>query len=373
MTKRSWLVLMLGVMYVVGAAAVDSADKPAKGQWDFRLQTQWLSEGAQAEPVPYASDLQVDGNGDIFLLEARKARVQVFSNAGKFITAFGRKGEGPGELKNPFRLFLIGNTLIISDLGKIHYFDKRGKYLRSVVLPDNTMSPEYFFDENRFLSAPVISPNNEGTVKTVIYDLKTKKQTLIGEYAPSKAGQATSDNGQQTMRVVVIVPSLVPIMHAASDGKRILMGFSDTYHLRVVDAAGREQLQFSLQRGKIPASYEVRSKPFANTKINGGTMPKDMLDQLVRNIPEHYTCFSGLYIDAAGRFFVTVPHEKMETSQWIDVFAADGRYLYKARLNAPAGEKFVGRGRFQGGFFYSVLENEDGDYRLGKFKIESPA
>ena len=50
---------------------------------------------------------------------------------GKFIKSFGRKGEGPGEIREfngSQQLHLTKNNLIIVDRSRIHYFSKDGTF-----------------------------------------------------------------------------------------------------------------------------------------------------------------------------------------------------------------------------------------------------
>jgi hypothetical protein len=46
----------------------------------------------------------VGNDGLLYVLEAGVSEVRVFSEDGEFVRAFGRPGEGPGELKFPVAL-----------------------------------------------------------------------------------------------------------------------------------------------------------------------------------------------------------------------------------------------------------------------------
>lgn len=50
------------------------------------------------------ADIAFDGEGNIYVLDAGNHRVQKFSNDGKFISSFGRKGQGPGEFQMPLSI-----------------------------------------------------------------------------------------------------------------------------------------------------------------------------------------------------------------------------------------------------------------------------
>lgn len=65
-----------------------------------------------------ASGLAVDANGQIFVADAFSARVLEFTREGRFVRAYGRKGDGPGELRKPIAIVLLGDSLIaVSNTG----------------------------------------------------------------------------------------------------------------------------------------------------------------------------------------------------------------------------------------------------------------
>ena len=47
------------------------------------------------------TDLEVDSEGNIYVLESRKKEVRVFNEYGEFIRTFSKRGEGPGEIIMP--------------------------------------------------------------------------------------------------------------------------------------------------------------------------------------------------------------------------------------------------------------------------------
>jgi 6-bladed beta-propeller len=64
--------------------------------------------GALDEPAPEAfgriADLAVDAEGQIYVLDAQAAEVRVFTAQGQHVRSFGREGDGPGELRQPYAL-----------------------------------------------------------------------------------------------------------------------------------------------------------------------------------------------------------------------------------------------------------------------------
>ena len=81
------------------------------------------------------SDVVTNPNGDIFVGDGhggKNARIVKFTKDGKYVTAWGKKGTGPGELEMPHSLALDSSgRLFVADRtnSRIVMFDQEGKFL----------------------------------------------------------------------------------------------------------------------------------------------------------------------------------------------------------------------------------------------------
>lgn len=114
---------------------------PASGLWGpaeaWRLE-ETLRIGSIDGEDPYLfgwiSDIAVDAQGSIYLLEGQSREVRVFDAAGQYSRTIARSGAGPGELANPVALrWLPGHLLLVVDYGNARYsvFDTIGSFLTS--------------------------------------------------------------------------------------------------------------------------------------------------------------------------------------------------------------------------------------------------
>jgi sugar lactone lactonase YvrE len=93
--------------------------------------------GGAAEPEYFyqPNDVLVAPNGVIFVSEGHggaNARILKFTKEGKFITSFGKKGSGPGEMEQPHALAMDSRgRLFVGDRSnnRIQIFDQEGKHL----------------------------------------------------------------------------------------------------------------------------------------------------------------------------------------------------------------------------------------------------
>jgi DNA-binding beta-propeller fold protein YncE len=143
--------LLLGALIAIGAHVyprqVENRDdvawvhNKAKGKWDdspritLTLLEMFGDENDDNylfyEPVAIASDRQ----GNIYVLDSRNFRVQVFDSDRKFLRSFGRQGQGPGDLGRPECIDLddAGNVYVGDPgNGRIEVFDPAGVRLRSI-------------------------------------------------------------------------------------------------------------------------------------------------------------------------------------------------------------------------------------------------
>ncbi len=61
-------------------------------------------------------DVAIDQDGTIYALDLGTADVRVYDADGTHLRTCGRSGQGPGEFRSPNRLWLLGDTLVVSDL-----------------------------------------------------------------------------------------------------------------------------------------------------------------------------------------------------------------------------------------------------------------
>jgi hypothetical protein len=102
-----------------------------------------LSIGALESPAEQVfgeiTDVAVEENGWLYVLDARSSDVRVFDQRGRLVAKFGRPGRGPGEFANPTSVALgPSGRVYVGDLTRqVHVFERHGpefKYVRSLRL-----------------------------------------------------------------------------------------------------------------------------------------------------------------------------------------------------------------------------------------------
>lgn len=100
--------------------------------------------GAAHELLFGLVDVAFAADGQLYLLEERNHRVQVFGPDGEFLRAFGGEGQGPGEFRLPMTLAVTASDEVaVWDLQNRGYviFSRGGEYLRNVRWDDWQRGP----------------------------------------------------------------------------------------------------------------------------------------------------------------------------------------------------------------------------------------
>ena len=157
----------------------------------------------------YPSDVAVDKDGNIYILDTGNSRIQKFGPDGNYLATIGRKGQGPGEFIMPDGIdFDRDGNLVVADSAqsRIQVIISGGKDAKNVVLRDRVIrgvrslrSGNYAVREATF-SSPTVEreakkPNEVSLFKILAPDGRIMnefgKLTDFGEPLTNEVGNAS--------------------------------------------------------------------------------------------------------------------------------------------------------------------------------------
>ncbi len=358
---KIFLIIAFGLFISSFSLTADrvNEDQPEKGIWDLQARKIWdVSKcGKQSMARPNIGGVLADGSVCVFDYK-HKANYLLDAN-GKFLVKFGKKGEGPGEVKSQSSVFVAGNKIILGEYGRLHYFSNDGSYLKTVLLKRDLGFPKIMVNENEYIS--------RGANINEFYriNLLDESKSVLGDLAKYEQPKIASGG----FRISIVIPPLTPTVVCALDGenKRLFYGENDKYQIHVMDLQENRINRFSVKRNKQVLTKKMKRKINKEMPI-----PKTVWKRLPKNL----TFFHKIQgIDSLVLVYITQFEEYFKT-QHIDIFSSEGTYLYRTSFSPEPGEEIYSNFQYKmiinKGYLYAAIQGKNGDMKVIKYQIKLP-
>lgn len=173
----------------------------------------------------------------------------------------------------------------------------------------------------------------------------------------------------ENIRAAVISVALTPMMIIDYQKEKLYFGMNDRFKINVADLSGKIQNTFSLKRGKRTITDKAKEDRLIDEAKD--LAPVELLKRLAKTMPNEMTYFSNIEVHNQ-LIYVYTSYYGWDNVQQIDIFSPEGQYLYRAFIEVPQEYEIVITPIIKKGYAYVVLENEDGEQSLSKYKIELP-
>ena len=291
----------------------------------------------------------VDMKENIYVMDRGNFRIQVFDKTGKFLHSLGREGEGPGEFQRPtFLSWDQSGNLCAKDGPKAHIIDKKGDFLRSVLIPLNTNQFTVTADGNVLGERMSFPPENLAE-NVALLDEKTRTLRTIASY-PSIQMDAMF-NKKSRFNIQVPKLCLSPMVN-----DRTVFGFSSEYKLNVVDP-----------EGNIIEIIDYLIRTLKERRPNRKEARNELQDRTV--IPRLRPFFSKILCDEAGNIFLLKHKSYLDKEKWeiYDFFNNKGLYLYRLKID----ETIRNIGAIHKGYIYLTPYNRELEcFQVKRLKIK---
>jgi hypothetical protein len=316
--------------------------------------------GADEYLFKFVSDAVRLSNGNLVVVDANGKQIRIFDPTGRFLRAFGRHGEGPGEFRHPARLFLApADTLVLYD-------DLGGRGLVSK-----------FSADGRYLSRR--SVDGQG-VMTVAWPLHYTRGTLIvdgeeGESEERRAGEgsaaarpkggryprAVGRSTDQRMTLIAAYPGMLRDKRGpwaltgrvAANDSLLFLTNGDSSLIRIIAHADRSPRGVILSdrpRHRVSAAdiatWKERMRAMALQVPPGKERDRQVaeIEAEIRrtSFPEVFPYFADLLTDETGNLWVRHHTFSRLPTSWT-VYSPSGRKL--SDLQLPAGVTVLQLGR----------------------------
>ena len=350
----------------VTAGEIVNTDTPKLGEYRFPLKEVWRLEGPGDGFWGDIYSVIVSAEDNVCVYDWKTLKYHILDEKGKLLHTFGRKGEGPGEIRHieGAPVMNAGNRIAVIDNPNIHYFDWSGKFLRSV-RNISGRPPVVFLDENNLISAPRTRQEAGGSKARVErVNLISGKKREVTTFSLISGGELSSSRGSAH----VVFGGITPMVEVAAHNGSLIYGVSDTYRISITDTEGKVASVFSLDRPKATVKREDVTRRLVERA--GGKAPRELLERLAATLPLEQTYFGSIEVHDNLIYVFTADFYATHTTH-IDIFSFAGDYLYRGVLAVDPEFNVLNR-RFAGRYIYMVLENEDGEQSLAKYAVTLP-
>jgi len=319
---------------------------PQYGSAAFSL-VQDLAIGGQDNPdstLAEITSIAVDSQGQIFILDGKDGNVKVFGRDGKYVTSFGKAGQGPGEFDHPRTIQCFAkDEIVVLSLNRISFFGPKMNHLRDVPSAGLILMDAHIDSLGNILGFYyLIEATGQGNYELGKFDGVLKK-LFVMESSPLPNIQRDGYD-----------PFFPVLRWAILPDDRVVCGYAVKPEVRVHGPNGRVVRKIQMDPEPIPMiPQDIKER-------TEGALP-DMLKNM--NVPKHFPSFRYLITDDEGRIYVLSwgrpPDRK---GYYFDVFDSEGRYIVRTIL--PALIPHIRKGRL-----YSAEETGEGYPVLKRYTI----
>lgn len=295
-----------------------------------------------------ATGLDVLPDGTLYVIDSKDSRVKVFDAAGKFVRAFGRQGQGPGEVNQPTGILVSPEKeVLVEDLlnRRLAVFGLDGTFLRHVSTAKALGINGIQMDGRGTIVARSMGLAEGGKMALEVktYDAEFNPKVKLASFEMQIAGGAKI-NPFSAMDLLCVL---------GRDGL-LYLGSARAYEIRIVSADGR--LVKTIARDHDPVPFTQADKDEMMERLSGVPGGAANLKDMIQ-FPDAFPPFSYFLLTDEGRLLIkTFEKGPAEKEFYWDVFDADGRYIARVPLAHDIQ-------LWRDGKAYFFVEDEDG-YRV---------
>jgi len=374
------ILIALSVSMIIGSTSSDQkslADTYRTGKIRL-IKELTIDDKSLPQDVFFESlvNLAFDADSNIYVSDFRSNNIKMFDSSGKFVKTLGREGQGPGEFQGPYYMSISKDRIAVYDL--------RNRRI-SILKLDGELSKhlQISIDEGRPAKIRPL-PNGDfvfGMEKMYYKDLDKPQEYTIEIYSPELERKKTLFSQKIWRNRYIRVPNFtnVPQPFAAlvywdvsPDGK-IIIGFSESYTIEIHDSEKGKLSSFSHPYEPVKIAEQDKKTWFAQMTSTGPSgVTQGAPDYIVKNttFPKHKPPYQHIMADSEGNILV-FPYQK-DNEKYIksfDAFDPQGKFIGNVQIEGDVTFPYFNWVNFREHFFWFIEQNEEGLYRIAKYRI----
>jgi hypothetical protein len=378
------------------SAGIRIVENPARGIWTD--ESRWhlheelrigVAEGDPELQFGSVTGLDVDAEGHIWVLDNQASRIRVFDAEGTLLRAFGRRGQGPGELSQQAMGLFVGpdGAALVADMAnqRMVRVDAQGEPLETRPIDLTAGIPMLYgaggdggiYQQVRLMSLPGMAPIEGGPRD---YILALRPDGSIADTVAELVSGTTFEFGEGGMPTIrIFSPENV---WAVTTGGQLVTGVNSTYSLALREPGGEPTtiLRRESARRAVTDSDQRSFRDAMRRAWTDAGMPEAVAAQMEQGVQfePNWPALAALIPGPEGTLWVqrVDPEGALDPSAFEDlqnfqfgsrgwdVFDREGRYL--GILEMPEG--FTPR-RVVDNAVYGIHTDDLGIQRVARYRI----
>jgi len=287
-----------------------------------------------------------------------------FSPEGMYLSSFGPRGEGPGELRGAHPVFLLGDTIAVPDNAnkRVSLFDLTGRFLDLVTMPVEIAGHRSMeilpISRSRFMLVSLDGRGLSQSGSRRIFRWRYLIQELDRDLLPIYTAVDTLHDHEWIVVENRYLYSPMgrdgPVSFEAAPGQPVAWVESDAYRIEFLDLATRRRYAVELPHTPEPVTAEMRRR-FVDAHVEMD-YSREGLNRV--QLPGHLPATDVLRWDDQGRLWArdyVTDYAESETETYVfNVFSREGEWLFRQNLDHTPD-------LIQHGALYFGDEDEDGN------------
>lgn len=283
-------------------------------------------------------------NGVIVVADAGSHQLRFYDASGRFASATGRQGGGPGEFRQlGFLRKTLGDSLVTYDYGerRVSMLAPDGRFVRSFALqragPSLSPRPIGVFGDGSILvvNSRSFRPGGQPsgvTSDTSLYVRYSSDGTLLDSIGRFFSGQMYVVGDERSVTVTSL--PFARFASAAPHGDHLYYGDKESYEIHVYAQDGRLTRIIRKRAGRLPVTpediAEVRRERLADARDPAWRQrTEEMLSEMP--FPELKPAHGGIVVDAEGNLWVSEVRRVDDDQPSWSVFDPAGQFLGTVR------------------------------------------
>jgi len=359
------LTVLLFAFLLESAAApgpITLVDRYRTGRIVLRADEDWTSNLPADLVFESRGSIAIAPDGSVFVSNSTRHAIFKFDAAGKFAKAFGRRGQGPGDLTHPGRLSILdGKYLVVGEYAtnqRISLFDLDGKFVKIVSTSRYTSQPVALKDGKiAYVSLQGKMEQNEmvnlGEVFIVDWESGTQKPVVRFEIR---------DPMERTPGGGIVLASVGAVVLARTHDGGLVVGTTQGPRLDIFSADGAKLRTLETGWKAIPVTSDYRDGYIALQRRRAeaeGRKPPTKVP-----VPEVLEILEDVWTDTEGNILVCKKTDCLEDCPLaVRAYSPQGDFLCDFTLE-PGPFILSGDWRFKrivltSGGLYGLLEFKD--------------